>query len=73
MKRKQIDSSSIVSIGYDVFNRILEVEFTSHIVFQYSDVPLDVYEGLLSSPSRGAFFNKMIREKYSTRRVDAGL
>src|SRR5665809_51701 len=42
--RRTVRSRSVASAGYDERSRTLEVEFTNGSVYQYSDVPLGVYE-----------------------------
>ena len=44
MLRTPIQSSNISSIGYDATTATLEVEFTSHEVYQYFSVPSHLYE-----------------------------
>jgi hypothetical protein len=51
-------------IGYDAASRILQVRFNSGRVYRYSHVPQEVFEWLLRVPSKGAFFNRMIRDGY---------
>jgi len=41
MKRQAVESSNLASVGYDVENEILEVEFKHGRVYQYFDVPKD--------------------------------
>ncbi|WP_244465615.1 KTSC domain-containing protein [Devosia chinhatensis] len=36
----------------------------------YSDVPLAVYEGLRDAPSRGRYFNAVIRNRFACRLAD---
>lgn len=44
MKRQSVESSNLASIGYDAENEILEVEFKHGGVYQYFDVPENVYD-----------------------------
>jgi len=64
MKRKSVSSSSLVSVGYDTKQHILEVEFIHGAVYQYFDVPPSAYQALLNADSRGRYFNANIRENY---------
>ena len=64
MDRRTVRSRSVASAGYDERSRTLEVEFTNGSVYQYSDVPLGVYEQLLSAESIGRFVNQQIRNLY---------
>jgi hypothetical protein len=54
----------LASIGYDAENEILEVEFNHGGVYQYFDVPEDVYQELMDAPSHGVYFSANIRNDY---------
>ena len=64
MERESVSSSNIASIGYDAENEILEVEFNHGGIYQYFDVPNNVYEELMSAPSHGVYFSANIRNDY---------
>lgn len=64
MERQSVSSSLLASIGYDAENEILEVEFNHGGVYQYFDVPEDVYEELMNAPSHGVYFSANIRNDY---------
>jgi hypothetical protein len=53
MDREAVDSSTILSIGYDKATETLEVEFKNGGVYQYYNVPDPVYEQLMQSSSKG--------------------
>lgn len=55
MRRETVFSEALLSVGYDADQRILEVEFAGG-VYRYFDVPLELYAGLMTSPSKGEFF-----------------
>ena len=63
IRRIPVASSNIASVGYDVENKILEIEFHHGAVYQYFDVPKKVYEELMNSPSQGAYFMNEIKSK----------
>lgn len=69
MKRSAIKSSNLASVGYNKSKKILEIEFTHGGVYQYFEVPGEVYSKLLSAESAGKFFNSEIRDKFSSKRV----
>ena len=48
MKRESVKSSNLASIGYDETNNILEIEFNHGGVYQYLNVPLNVYQELIN-------------------------
>jgi hypothetical protein len=62
MKRIAVDSSGIVTIGYDRAKNILEVEFINEHVYRYKNVPELLYLRLMRAPSKGIFFNEKIRD-----------
>lgn len=64
MDRVQVVSSNIFSIGFDEESSTLEVEFHGGAVYQYFDVPLAVFEGLLGADSKGQYFAKHIKGYY---------
>lgn len=61
MERTPVTSSNISSIGYDENSSTLEVEFLSGTVYQYFDVPLTVYQGIMSAGSVGQYFAQHIK------------
>ena len=65
MKRINVKSSNIISIGYDEKEKILEVEFIKGRVHKYYDVPKEIYEQALRAPSIGMFIWSSIRGRYS--------
>lgn len=71
MERGPVQSSNLASLGYDETTAILEVEFTNGNIYQYSGVPLDVYEGLMASTSKGRYLNENIKKAgYSCTRIN---
>lgn len=69
MKRNQVISSAIVSIGYDAKKQILEIEFPAHTVYDYYKVPEVIYKGLLYADSKGVFYNLCIKDVYEYKQV----
>lgn len=69
MLRQVVDSSSLLSIGYDRAERALEVEFRSGSVYRYDQVPSELVSELLRSPSKGQFFQERVRDHFPTTRV----
>ena len=67
LKREQIESSGLVSVGYDEASETLEVEFPSGTVYRYYEVPKELFEQLMTAPSKGQFFNSEIRNSHRYR------
>ena len=71
MKRIPVNSSAIVSIGYDAAKELLEVEFVDNGgIYQYYDVVRDEYEELIRASSIGAYFNQYIKFQHEEYKVD---
>jgi len=64
MKRSQVTSSNIRSVGYDGINEVLEVEFHHGKVYHYKDVPANLVKDLLDASSVGKFFNTNVKNVY---------
>lgn len=70
MDRKYVESSMIISIGYDFSQAVLEVEFKSNRqVWQYYDVPEYTWYEFEAASSIGKFFHANIRGKYTENRI----
>lgn len=69
MNRQPVASSSLLSVGYDKDANTLEIEFRSDGIYQYFNVPEDVYSGLLNAPSKGTYFHERIRGRYQYKRI----
>lgn len=61
--------SNLRSVRYDAETRILEVEFHAGGLCEYHDVPLVVYESLLTAASRDEYFDKHIRFRFRHRHI----
>lgn len=69
MYRQRVDSSAVVSVGYDKKRRILEVEVDGGAVYQYLDVPAREYFALVSADSVGRYYNQSIKPNYEFLRL----
>lgn len=61
-----VESSMIHAVGYDKEKRLLEIIFNSGGIYQYADVPPEVYEGLLNAESKGHYFLGNIRDAFQS-------
>lgn len=62
MERTPVTSSNLVSVGYDPQSATLEVEFYGGRIYQYFGVPEDVYQGLMSAPSKGTYLDQFVKK-----------
>ncbi|MDO9633902.1 MAG: KTSC domain-containing protein, partial [Paludibacter sp.] len=64
IKRTPVASSTIASVGYDAEKQILEIEFQHGAIYQYLDVPNEVYNGLMNAGSIASYFMNEIKTKF---------
>ena len=69
MTRQLIVSTALKSVGYDAVAHVFEVELQSGLIYRYFDVPLSVYEALMSAPSKGRYFDDNVQGKYEHRQI----
>ena len=69
MERKRISASNIRSAGFDSRNRVLEIEFSSGSIIQYSGVSDEVYRRFVNAPSPGSYFQDNIEENFTAKRI----
>lgn len=62
MERIPIQSSNLASVGYDETTSVLEVEFINGNIYQYFDVPIHIYKGLMNATSKGRYLNENIKK-----------
>jgi len=69
MRRRQVDSSAIRSMGYDPESRTLEVEFQSGSVYDYFGVSSRLWKSFQGAPSKGSFFAREIRGRFPSEQA----
>jgi hypothetical protein len=67
--RVALESSVVVSAGYDPATQVLELEFASGRIYQFEGVPPGTYQWLLRTPSKGSYVARMINDRYAYRDV----
>lgn len=75
MNATAVESTTLAAIAYDDVREILQLEFRSRAVYQYFGVAAEVHEALLRAPSKGRYFNRVIRGRYhfAVANTQAGL
>src|ERR1017187_5418136 len=56
-----VESTSLATVAYDDARKLLQLEFCSRAIYQYFGVPAAVHAALLRAPSKGIYFNRVIR------------
>jgi hypothetical protein len=58
------DSGMIKKCFYNFTSNQLKIEFNNGQVYEYSNVPSEIYESLIKAESQGKFFNEQIKQNY---------
>jgi hypothetical protein len=69
MERMAVSSSTIRSVAYDADSGVLEIEFGSGAVYQYSGVPQEEFDCFMASDSKGKYLNANIAKRYPYSRI----
>jgi len=64
MEMIRVSSDAISAVGYDQETRRMRIRFTSGNSYDFCRVPLEIYERLMRSSSKGSFYNDHIRGRY---------
>lgn len=59
----------IRSVGYDPVGELLEIEFNTGSVYQYAEVPEEIYRELMAAESKGSYMHDYILEQYPYARI----
>src|SRR3954469_2158841 len=65
-------STAIRRLNYSPETGELRVTFTSGRRYAYAQVPPEVHEAFSAAPSRGAFFNYRVRDRFACRELTRG-
>lgn len=63
---KNVVSSNIDQIGFEVKSRTLVVKFKSNAIYSYANVPYSVLFDFEAAKSKGSYFSANIKGKYTT-------
>lgn len=64
-----LSSSNLQAVEHDRESGVLTVAFRGGRVYQYDNVPREVFVELLRAPSKGKFLHSRIKGVYGYRRV----
>jgi len=69
MKRIPVTSSNLKAVGYEY--GIMEIEFLNGSVYEYSEVPQEKFDDLMSAPSQGKYYNQYIKGEYPSKKLES--
>ena len=65
----KVNSTNLSAVGYDSETDLLTIEFNDGGLYEYYNVPQNIYNELMSAPSKGIFFHRFIRDTYRTVKI----
>jgi hypothetical protein len=69
MLRIVLKSTSLNAMAYQDQQALLTLEFRSGAIYRYFGVPGETYRGLLLAESKGTYFNRHIRNRFSYTKI----
>ncbi len=69
MQLQTVELSMIHAVGYDEHTQTLEVVFNSGKIYQYHEVPKQLYEELLAADSKGSYMRNEVIDCYPYQQV----
>lgn len=69
MRRQNVVSSNLRSVGFDPISGTLEIAFKRGGVYQYYGVPEEIYSGLLGAASKGRYHARFIKNRFRYRKI----
>jgi len=68
---QELNSSHLHFVHYEPETKKLQIAFRKgETVYEYSDVPGDVYQGLIEADSASEYFRRMIKGQYKFERLN---
>jgi hypothetical protein len=65
----KIQSSNIKSSTYNTEDKTLLIEFNNDSVYQYNEVPWEIFTKYRMAESQGKYFNTNISKKYKYEKI----
>lgn len=62
-------SSNISDVAYDEKTRTMSITFRDGSTYNYFDVPLGVYDRLITAPSKGSYFAQNIKGRFTSTKI----
>jgi len=69
MRRIPVPSKEITQVGYQEHSETLEIKFERGAVYQFFNVPADVFNGLMNAASKEGYYQSNIGERFPYSRV----
>ena len=67
--RVPVESRLLVSVAYDHDQLVLQLELRDGSLYQFFQVPCQTHQELLQADSKGAYFNRHVRNRFRYARL----
>jgi hypothetical protein len=64
-----IKSSNLKFASYETFTKILTITFNNESIYEYYNVPWEIFARLRSTESQGKYFNTEIARNYKYKKI----
>lgn len=64
-----IKSSNLKSASYDIESKVLTITFNNESIYEYYDVPWEIFTKFRMTDSQGKFFNTSIGKTYKYKKI----
>lgn len=65
-----VDSLTLIAVRYDQTSKTLNIRFRNGSEFEFRNVPVKIYESLLSSETKSSYFDQYIKGLFLYKRIN---
>ena len=62
-------STVVENMTYDAVTSTLRIKFVSGLVYDYKNVPVEIYQAMKTSGSKGTYLNRYIKGTYKYKKI----
>jgi len=70
METISVESSHMATMGYEPDTKVLQIGFKNNTLYEYFDVPPNVWEEFKAAESKGKYLAKFIKGTYQYKKVE---
>lgn len=63
-------STVVSNMAYDAVTSTLRIKFVSGLVYDYKNVPVEIYQAMKSSGSKGIYLNRYVKGNYTFKKIN---
>ena len=69
MHMVSVSSNRLEAVGYDERLKLLQIQFFDGSMYEYYDVPKNIYIGLVTASSAGEYFHEYVKGVYRFSKI----